>query len=455
MLGTDDHVTLQGAITGQVIAADDGRWDAARGAWNLLVDQRPAMVVLAADAFDVAATVRFARANGLRVAPQSTGHGALSLGDLDATILLRTGGLDEVRIDPVARTARVGAGVRWREVVDAAAEHGLVALHGSAASVGVVGYTLGGGLGWLARREGLAAHHVRYFEVVTADGELRRVDAGSDPELFWALRGGGGGQAIVTALEFELFPLTEAFAGSLLWPIGDAERIVHGYREWVASVPESVTSTLKLMRFPDLVHLPAPLRGREIIGVTLAFTGSETAGRELVRPLTAIAEPFLDSLAPVPGAALAEIAGDPPGPVPGLGDGCLLGELSIAACERLLELAGPGVQTPLLGVQVRHLGGALRRPPAGAGAAGAIDAEALVYGVGICPHDGARHAVRASLHALGDKLAPFAADRAFLSFNEHDRRLTASFPDPVADRLAASIRAYDPDGLFQANHLGR
>jgi hypothetical protein len=453
-LYTDDLTTLRTEMAGEVFTAADSEWDAARLAWNLLADQRPAMVSIARDAADVAATVRYARASGLRVAPQTTGHGACSLEDLDDTILLRTGALTGVEIDPVARVARVGAGVLWREVVDAAAASGLVALHGSSPTVGVAGYTLGGGLSWLARREGMAAHHVRSFQVVTADGELQQVDAENEPDLFWALRGGGGGQAIVTAIEFELFPLSTVFAGSMLWPMAEAERILHGYREWVQGTPETVTSTAKLTRFPDLPMVPDPMRGRELIGVSLAFCGEEAEGHALVRPLLEIGTPYMQHLGMIPGAALADLAGDPAGPVPGLGDGLMIEDFSAAACDALLELAGPGVVTPLLGVQIRQLGGAVRRPPANAGAVGSLDGDVLVMGVGMCPVPPAAAAVRAALGAMRDRLAPHASDRCFLSFNEHDRRLAASFSGPVAARLRDVTRAYDPHGVIVANHRG-
>lgn len=186
-----DAGPLRKALSGDVVAQGEAGWDEARRAWNLAADQRPPLVVLAESTADVAATVRFAAANGLKVAPQSTGHGATSMGDLAETILLKTSRLKAVAVDPAARTAKLQAGALWSDVVAPAAEHGLVGLHGMSAGVGVAGYVLGGGIGWLTRREGFASSHVRAFEVVTADGEERRVDATSDAELFWALRGGG------------------------------------------------------------------------------------------------------------------------------------------------------------------------------------------------------------------------------------------------------------------------
>src|SRR4051812_8615001 len=200
------------------LPGDDG-YDAARQAFNLAVDQRPAAVAYPADASEVSELVRAARDAGLRVAAQSTGHNAGPLGSLEGTVLVKTSGLGGVEVDPLRRTARVGAGVLWEDVVDAAAPHGLIALHGSSPNVGVTGYSLGGGMGWLARSHGLQANSVTAIELVTADAEIVRTDAEHDPELFWALRGGGGNFGVVTALEFRLYPLREIHAGFMLWDV--------------------------------------------------------------------------------------------------------------------------------------------------------------------------------------------------------------------------------------------
>ena len=207
-----------------VLPGEDG-WEAARQAWNVAADQHPAAVAHPETAEDVVAAVRFARARGLRVAAQCTGHAAAELDPLDDALLVRTANLRELEIDPEARRARVGAGLQWAEVAEAAAAHGLAGPAGSSGTVGVVGYTLGGGNGWLGRRHGLACNGVSAVELVTADGELRRVDAASDPELFWALRGGGGGNfGVVTAIEFALHPVAEVEMGFLLWPVQPGPR---------------------------------------------------------------------------------------------------------------------------------------------------------------------------------------------------------------------------------------
>ena len=243
-----------------------------RQAWNLAVDQQPCAVGFAETAEDVSAVVRLAAAHGCRVAPQGTGHGAACLRTGDDVILLRTSRMTGVTIDAEARTARVCAGAVWRDVTVPAAEHGLAALAGAADDVGVVGYTLGG-IGWLARRYGLAANRVLAVEVVTADGELRRVDADTHPELFWALRGGGGSFGVVTALEFRLYPVDRVYAGALFWPVERASDVLHAWRRWSAGPPDTVTS------MGPVAGLPAAAGGaRADARAALRARGGSVAG---------------------------------------------------------------------------------------------------------------------------------------------------------------------------------
>lgn len=448
-----DAGSLREALSGHVIAEGEAGWDAARQAWNLTADQRPPLVVLAESAADIGATVRFAAANGLRVAPQSTGHGATSMGDLAGTILLKTSRLTAVAVDPTTRTATVEAGAVWSDVVAPAAEHGLVGLHGMSGAVGVAGYVLGGGIGWLTRRHGFASTHVRSFAVVGADGDARRVDAASDPDLFWALRGGGGRPVIVTSFELELFELREAFAGALIWPLEEAEAVVGAWREWIATVPDELTSTIKLVRFPPLPAVAERLRGRAVVAITLAFTGTAERGSELVAPLRAVATPYIDTLTTVSGAGLADVAGDPTNPTPALGHAGLVDRIGSAEAEAFLALAGPGVDTPLVSVEIRHLGGALRDPDRDPGAAGPLDPEGLFYSTAPVSSPQAEAAILAAQREAAERIAPLSGARdTILTFDEQ-RPMRDAFAPEVADRLEAVAAARDPDGLFVANHV--
>ena len=295
----------------------DAGYDEARRAWNLAVDQRPAAVALPETVDDVVAAVDYARTVGLRVAVQGTGHGARH-DLLDGTLLINTARMTGVEIDASARVATVAAGTIWIDVVDAAVEHGLTALHGSAQDVGVVGYSLGGGIGWLARKHGLSASSVLSAEVVTADGEVVRADAETNPDLFWALRGGGGSFGVVTSVEIALYPLAEAFAGWLIWPMDRAGEVLAAWADWTRTVPEEVTSIGRLLQLPPIPEMPPALRGRQVVVVEAAYLGDEASGRELLRPLLDL-QPEIDTFATVPARGLTELHQDPPAPVPAVG----------------------------------------------------------------------------------------------------------------------------------------
>jgi hypothetical protein len=439
-------------LDGAVLTPDDDGWDAARRSWNTAVDQRPALVVLAGGPQDVATTLGFAAEAGLRVAPQPTGHGAPSLGPLDGTILLRTSRLTEVEVDAERRIARVGAGALWNDVVGAAADAGLAALHGFSGTVGVAGYTLGGGLGWLGRLHGLACNAVAALDVVLADGCTLRVDADHEPELFWALRGGGGEPAIVTALELELFTVPEAFAGHLAWPLAQAGEVVEAFRSWTARLPDELTSAIRLLRYPPAPELPPELRGQAFAQITLVFAGDATAGAELVAPLREVGAPVADTLAMVAARDLPQVAGDPPGPLAGIGDSALVRELDVDA---YLAVGGPDAESALTSVELRHLGGALARSAPGHGVCDAIDAGFLFSAVGTPTSPASAQALDDELDRAKDVLSGSATGRTLLTFAEGQTDVAASFPADATARLRELDRRLDPDGIMQGNHALR
>jgi hypothetical protein len=437
-------------LDGALVRPGDATWDAARQAWHLAVDQRPVAVVIAESASDVVAVVEAARDLGLRVAPQSTGHNAGPLGDLAGTILLKTSAMRAVQIDPLHRIARVEAGALWMDVTAAAADHGLAALAGSAPDVGVVGYTLGGGLSWLARSHGLAANSVVAIEVVTADGLRRRVDADHDPDLFWALRGGGGSFGVVTALEFRLFPITEVYAGVLFWPLDRAGDVLPAWRAWLPSVPDSVTSVGRVLRFPPLPDLPPHLRGQSFVVVEAACQLPPAEADALLAPLRAL-QPALDTFRPTPVPELAALHMDPDGPVPGYGDGMLLAGFSEEAIASFARIAAEP-DLPLLSVELRHLGGALRPGHGSGGAVDGLDAEFALFAVGIAPDEPAMRAVRAGVDAVQHAMAPWSTGGCYLNFAERRKAGRALFGDQVHRRLSQIKTAYDPADLVRSNH---
>jgi FAD/FMN-containing dehydrogenase len=449
--GPIDLSALRGGLDGDALAPGDAGWDAARAAWNVAADQHPAAVVLAESADDVARTVSFAGERGMRVAPQSTGHGAGTLPDLAGTILLRLGRLAGAAVDPGAGTAAVGAGAAWKDVVGPANDHGLACLHGSSGTVGVAGYVLGGGLGWLGRSRGFACNNVRSIEAVTADGRIVRADRETEPDLFWALRGGGGAEAIATEFELELCPLESAYAGSLMWPIERAAEIVPAWREVTASAPEELTSWIKLVRFPPFPQVPEPLRGRALVAVTSVHLAGEGEGAAALEPLRAVADPYLDTMATVPAPALADVAGDPQDPTPARQMGRLVDRLDDEAIAAYVELAGPDADVPLIFLELRHLGGALARSAPEHGALDAVDAPYLLDAIAPLMNPEMGAAIDATFDRIQERMAPWLAERTLLSFAEQRPGRAGSFDAAGADRLAAVKDAYDPDGLILPN----
>jgi FAD/FMN-containing dehydrogenase len=443
-------MSVSPATSTRILRPGDDGYDAARATFNVTIDQRPAAIALPRDADEVASAVAVAAEHGLRVAPQRTGHNAGPLGSLANTMLLRTDALDEVEIDVADHRARVGAGVRWQDVVGAASAHGLAALHGSTPDVSVVGYTLGGGLGWYGRAHGLAANHVLAIEIVTADGVLRRVDAEHEADLFWALRGGGGNFGVVTAIEFALLPIAEVYAGALFFPWERSDEVLHAWHEWTATVPDSITSVGRILQFPPFPEIPEPLRGRQFVLVEAVCLDGEAAASALLAPLRALG-PVLDTFATVPPAGIAELHMDPRDPIPYAGEHRLLGALPSEAIDTFVALAGPASGSPMLSIELRHLGGALGRVPDGAGATGALRGEFCLFAVGVTPSPEAGAALHARLGEVVEAFARYEAGR-FFSFTEEATAASDFFTDATLARLRAVKAAVDPAGVFQANH---
>jgi hypothetical protein len=445
-------VSLELSISGSVVRPGESSWDNARTAWNLAVDQHPAAVALVESAEDVAAVVRFAAAHDLRVTAQGTGHGAAPLGPLDDTILIKTERMRAIEVDAAAQTARVQAGVLMIELAAAAHAAGLCSMPGSAPDVGVIGFTLGGGLGWLGRRFGFACNRVRAIELVTADGEVKRVDADSDGDLFWALRGGGGGYAIVTALELALLPFSEVYAGALIFPAELGADAIRQYREWAAAVPDEITSVVRFLRPPPLPDVPEPIRDRPLLTIDGAFIGSQADGERLFAPLRELGQPIMDTFAQMPGEGLCKIHMDPEQPVPGIGHHDVIGELPDEAIDAFVSVAGPDAGSPLLLAELRQLGGALGRAAENAGALASIDAAFAMFAIGLPMTPELGQMIPGYLDRVQDTMKPWASDGGYFNFAERPCDLDAILPPAVCERLREVKHRWDPDGLIGANH---
>jgi hypothetical protein len=434
-----------------VVLPDDESWDEARQAWHITVDQRPVAVAFPESADDVVAIVRFAADAGLRVAPQGTGHNAGPLGNLGGTILVKTSRMRGVELDPDAMIARAEAGAWWDDVVTPAAALGLWVLHGSSPDVGVVGYSLGGGVGWMVRKHGLATNSVTAIELVTPDGELVRADADQNQELFWALRGGGGNFGIVTAIEMRMFRVDHMYAGWLIFPWERSREVLKAWNAWTRTVPEEVTSVGRILQLPPIEMIPEPLRGRNIVVIEAAIMADELTAGEILAPLRALV-PEIDTFEVARPSDLARLHQDPEGPTPAVVKHELLDTLTMDAVDQFVDVTGPGSGSPLVSAEIRHIGGVAGRPAPGGGALSHLQAGYAYVGVGmpITPELGV--AIHDHLEKVHETFGAFASGRSYLNFSEDSTDTRTAYTPEAHARLHALRRAMDPVNRVRANH---
>ena len=442
---------LQARIKGEVIAPDEAGYDAARMAWNLTVQQHPAIIVTAADANDIAEAVRFASSQGLGVAVQATGHGVARPAN-DALLIL-TGNMQGVTIDAEAQTARIEAGVKWGTVLEMAQAHGLAPLLGSSPDVGAIGYTLGGGIGWLGRKYGLCVDSVKWFDVVTAAGEPLRASDTEHSDLFWGLRGGGGANyVIVTAMEVQLYPVSQVYAGNLLYPIDQARAVFQRYRDWIVDLPDEMTTSVLVMNFPPLPQMPEPIRGKSFAIVRGCYAGDLAEGQALIDPWRIWQAPAMDAFGPMPFSAAASISQDPLDPVPGFSNGAFLADLSDETIDTVLRYAVPQGGPPrLIKAEVHHAGGAINRARREDMAISHRSQKHLLQMVALTPTDGAYQAAVQHCEAFLTALGPHLTGARYPNFMDGVEQLAhvnAQFEADKFARLQALKAAYDPNGLF-------
>jgi FAD/FMN-containing dehydrogenase len=404
--------------------------------WNQAVASAPRAVVHVQDAGDVAAAVRFAGRLGLRVAVRRTGHGAVPAGA--DVLLVHTAGLDECTVDPAGRRARLGAGVLWQQVIDAAAPHGLAPVCGSAPNIGVAGFLTGGGIGPLSRTLGAGSDHVRALEVVTGDGQLRRATPTENPDLFWGLRGGKATLGIVTAVEIGLVSLASFYGGCLWFGQADARPVLHGWQRLCEQLPEQASTSAAVMRLPALPGIPAPVAGRQTLAVRFAWTGDPLAGARQLDALRAVAAPVLDDVTVRPLAEIGRVHGDPTRPMPVHDRFALLHSLTGKAVDQLLAAVGERDNAQAI-VELRLLGGAIARAPRHPAAFCHRDAAFTLFtsaAPGPDPAGAARHAQQV-LAAM----APWTHGGLWANFAQSDD------PDVIA-------RCYDHDTLRRLTALG-
>jgi FAD/FMN-containing dehydrogenase len=436
-------------VSGTVHVPDDADYASEIAAFNTDVQHTPDLVVAASEAADVVRSVAFARERGLSVSVQSTGHGAHA--PVTGGLLVSTRRLNTVSVDPATQTATIGAGARWDAVIAAAAEHGLAPVPGSSATVGVVGYLLGGGLGPFARSHGFSSDYALGFTVVTGAGELVEATADENPDLFWALRGGKYGLGIVTELRLRLVELDPLYAGALFFAEADIEAAMHAWADWTSSADPAVTTSAAIIRFPPLDVVPEPFRGRRLLSLRFAYPGPAADGERLAAPLRAAAPVYLDALAGMPAAQLARIHSDPTEPGPSWVTGAMLTHLDKAAVDTLLSHVGAGTDAPFVAVEVRHVGSATTRDVPEGSAVGGREGAYTLGIVSLPVPELFRTAAPAAAAALAGDLTPWRAEETTVNFTGVQRPNEPAprpWPPAVSERLSKIRRTYDPTGIF-------
>ena len=440
---------LRALLPGQVVGPDDAGWVPARTGWVVNVPQEPAAVVAVRDVEDVVTAVTCAARHGLSVSAQPVGHGATEA--LTGTVLLRTAALDDIEVDTERQVVRVGAGVKWGAVLAAVEPTGMIVPAGSSPDPSVVGFTVGGGLSWFSRSIGTAAENVEAFEVVDAAGTARRVTATSDPDLFWAMCGGGGDFAVITTIELRLTAAPPVVGGRLMWPIEMAHPVLHSFREATAGAPEALSMWAEIFRFPPMPELPEEIRGKSFVAVDLTYLGDEADLGPVLEPLRRVPALIVDTVGHVPLGRLGDIAAEPVDPMPAMESSGLLADLDVATVDRLLAVAGADAQLALNVVQIRHLGGALARSTRDDAPQGGIAEKYSFFTLGVPAVPELVPAIEGSFAAVREALGSQVSERGFFNFRGSSTDATPCFTPEVSERLRAVKAAVDPAGVIRSN----
>ncbi|MGH1561937.1 FAD-binding oxidoreductase [Mumia sp. DW29H23] len=444
-----DYTALRDRLTGTLATRDQDDHTAGATAFNLTIQHDPDAVVHAADEADVVETVRFARAEGVPLHLHATGHGAH--GAYASGIVLALGGLSSVAVDPDARTATVGGGTRWADVVAAAAEHGLAPVTGSSTNVGVVGFLVGGGIGPLARSHGFGSDHLVAARVVTGAGEVVEASAEGDAELLWALRGGKTGLGVVTEVTVALSEVPSLYAGTLFFDLEESTDPFVRWVDWTTTAPADVTTSGLIIRFPDLDVMPPPMRGKHLFALHVAYPGPVDDAERLTKPLRELGTVYLDDLGPLPLADIARITNDPTEPGPGFVRGATVAHVDRDFADAVLGLVGPGSTLPIMGLELRHVGGAMKAESPATDAVGFRDFEYTTTILGVPDPALFDEVLPRALAQAEQTLTPWLSPHLTPNWmpDPYDAEQVArTWPAAVLARLDAVRRTHDPDGVL-------
>jgi FAD/FMN-containing dehydrogenase len=436
------------AVKGTIITPEHPGYDEARTVFLGAIDRRPTMIVRVADAEDVATVIALARETGSQLAVRSGGHSPAGHGVVDDGIVIDLSAMRGLEIDPDRRTAWAETGLTAGDYTAAAGEHGLATGFGDAGSVGIGGITLSGGIGFLVRKHGMTIDDLLAAEVVTADGELLRVDADSYPDLFWALRGGGGNFGVATRLQFRLHEVDTVVGGMLFLPA--TPQVIASFVAAADAAPEELSGMANVMPAPPMPFVPPEYHGRPVLMAMLVYAGDVDAGQRAFAPLRALATPVVDTLRPLPYPDMYQPADRSYRPL-AVSRTLFTDRFDVSAAETVLtRIEASTAATPV--VQLRVLGGAMARVPADATAFAHRERRILgnvaaMYGT---PEERPLH--DAWVAELANELSggDLSAYAGFVG-DEGEERTRAAYPGATWERLAAVKAAYDPDNVFRLN----
>jgi len=444
---------LREQVRGQVLTPEDPGYDEARTLWNAMIDRRPALILRAAGTADVMVGVQFARAEGLELAVRGGGHSLPGSSSTDGGIVLDLSAMKGIRVDPHARRATVQPGATWGDLDHETQAFGLATTGGLVSTTGVAGLTLGGGIGWLMRRHGLACDNLLAADVVTADGRIVRASADDHQDLLWGLRGGGGNLGIVTAFEFALYPVGPTILGGpVFFPGSDAAEIARRYREYASDLPDEMTTALNFTTAPPLPFLPADTHGTPVVVALGCYAGPIEEGEKAAMGLRELGSPIADLMGPMPYLGLQGFL-DPlyaPGERNYFKAGYLR-ELTDDVIEQIVRFHGskPG---PSSEIHVQHLGGAVAREPEGGSAFSGRDGSFVLNVVARWHEPSDDVAQMTWAQDLYASVEPATTGKAYVNFlSTGETRVREAYGDDRYERLAALKKAWDPTNLFHLN----
>lgn len=439
---------LREQVNGQVLVPGDSGYGEARRIWNGMIDKRPAVIVRAVSDVDVQRAVDFARDNGLELSIKGGGHNVAGLAVAEGGVMLDMGEMSAVQVDPVSRTARVQGGALWRHVDAATAKYGLATTGGVISSTGVAGLTLGGGIGWLVGKYGMAVDNLLSATVVTASGEIVIASEASHPDLFWAIRGGGGNFGVVTSFEFKLHPVSEVLAGFVAFPVAEARQVLERYRDFTMTAPDELTAYAQISKDPE--------SGERVIAISVFWPGKIEEGERIIDPVRSFGTPIAEMIAPMPYAEWQQLFdAEFPHGFRYYWKGSLLRELDDVVLQEMADrVSDPPHEWS--GAAIEWYRGAMNRVDPGATAFAHRDAEYQLVMVAAWDDDADDASAIEWTRGLYQAVAPHGIDGSFLNFNNFDAdertaRVRAGYGSNW-DRLVEIKRRYDPENLFNQNN---